>query len=123
LLVELVVTYCTPTVHWSPMFRVKPDTHCVPDEGVEIENAPDVGPLTFITVGSAERVIAPLLLFVTVIVPVLVPVPPVLRAGLGAENPTDTVPPPPPPVVVTALPLRGTVLLPPVKVAGEETFT
>jgi len=115
----------TPIVHWSPMFRVNPETHCVPDEGVEIVNVLVLGPLTFVTVGSAERVIAPLLLFVTVIVPDfgLVEANPELRAGTGPANPTDTVPPPPPPVVESALPVKATVLLGLANVAGEETFT
>jgi hypothetical protein len=113
-------------VHWSPKFRVKPETHCVPDDGVEIENVLVLGPVTFVTVGSLARVIAPLLLFVTVIVPDLGLVeacPDALRAGSGPTNPTDTLPPPPPPVVPTAFPVRVTVLLGLVKVAGVETFT
>jgi hypothetical protein len=108
------------------MFRVKPDTHCVPDEGVEIENVLVLGPLTFGTVGSAERVSAPLLLFVTVIVPDLGLVelsPDALRAGTGPANATDTVPPPPPPVVESALPVKATVLLGLANVEGVETFT
>jgi len=110
----------------SPLFRVKPDTHCVPDDGVDIEKALVPGPVTFVTVGSAERVIAPLLLFVTVMSPdlgLIVACPVVLRAGTGPANPTDTLPPPPPPVVPTAFPVRVTVLLGLVKVAGVETFT
>jgi hypothetical protein len=108
------------------MFRVKPDTHCVPDGGAEIANVLEPGPLTFVTVGSEERVIAPLLLFVTVIVPDLglaADCPDALRAGAGPANPTDTLPPPPPPDVPTAFPVRVTVLLGLVKVAGRETFT
>jgi hypothetical protein len=106
------------------MFRVKPDTHCVPDEGVEIVKVLVLGPLTFGTVGSAERVIAPLLLFVTVIVPdlgLIEACPDALRAGTGPANPTATLPPPP--EIATALPARATVLLGLVKVAGAETFT
>jgi hypothetical protein len=116
----------TPIVHWFPTFRVKPDTHCVPDEGVEIEKVLEFGPPpVFVTVGSAERVIAPLLLFVTVIVPdlgLIVDCPVELRAGTGPANNADT-PPPPPPVVATALPVRVTVALGLAKVAGEETVT
>lgn len=107
------------------MFRVKPDTHCVPEDGVEIENVPELSPPVCGTVGSAERVIAPVLLFVTVIVPdfgLRVDCPDALRAGTGPANPTATVPPPPPDIA-TAVPVRVTVLLGLVKVAGAETFT
>jgi len=90
--VEPPDAYCTTTVQVLPGFTTKPDTHVPPLVPVTMENAPAVGPLTLLTVGAALNVnapaVAPVAVFVTVIVPVSVPAFAGVgfSAGEGAEN-------------------------------------
>lgn len=80
--------YCTRMVQ---VFPVVPGFRTVPDAQVPpvIENVPLAGPVTLVMVGAAVNVNAcapaPAAVFVTVIVPFLVVVPPEFSAGVGAE--------------------------------------
>jgi hypothetical protein len=85
--VEFVVVpfglYCTTIVQFPPGLMTEPETHVPP----VIENAPAAGPAVLTTAGAAVSVSGPVAdaALLTVTVPVLMLVPPVLSAGEGAE--------------------------------------
>src|SRR6266566_8745729 len=85
--VEVVVVppglYCTTIVQLAPGLMLEPDAHVPP----VIEKTPAAGPAVLTTAGAAVRTSAPLAAaaLLTVMVPVLMLVPPVLSAGEGAE--------------------------------------
>lgn len=75
--------YCTVIVQFPPGATIVPELQVPP----VIENDAAAGPDDLVTVGAAVKVNAPVAAaeFDTVMVPFLVPVPPLFKAGEGAE--------------------------------------